>query len=184
MHFLYRHCGLISYLYLVNSLDSDFMSYLTERAWSPLMSWGLSDPPAALAHRVGQIIVRNPLHGTFLVFQCNCEVRILGSLRAWDRWPYSASVLSKNAHPSASGQLILGLKKTRWGGPFLWMSIFSFMLGFTIFEMSASFCLFRFLDRWNLSTHFRSSASINYRNFGSYPTQFLRVVTNPVLFLT
>lgn len=68
MHFLYRHCGLISYLYLVNSLDSDFMSYLTEEPGLLLCPGVSSDPPAALAHRVGQIIVRNPLHGTFLVF--------------------------------------------------------------------------------------------------------------------
>lgn len=96
MHFLYRHCGLISYnLYLVNSLGSDFMSYLTKWAWSPPMSWGslwsscCPCPQGWPNHR------EKSFAWHLIGLQCNCEVRILGSLRAWDKWPYSASVLSK-----------------------------------------------------------------------------------------
>lgn len=52
-----------------------------------------------------------------------------------------------NAHPAYLQGNLLGLKKdqiTNKGGPFLW--IFRFYIGFTFFEVSAPFCLFRFLD--------------------------------------
>ena len=66
MHFLYKHCGLISYnLYLVNSLGSDFMSYLTKWAWSPPMSWGslwilLLPLPTGLAKSSWEILCMAP----------------------------------------------------------------------------------------------------------------------------
>lgn len=69
MHFLHRCHGLIGYnLYLVreSGFESRPCHILLHEPGSCLCPGGLSDAPAALAHRVGHIMVRNPLHGTLL----------------------------------------------------------------------------------------------------------------------
>lgn len=88
-----------------------------------------------------------------------------------------------NAHPAYLQGNLLGLKKdqiSNKGGPFLW--IFQFYIGFTFFEVSAPFGLFRFLDPWILNTHLRSSSPNQLQQLGSYPTTVSEIADEPSSF--
>lgn len=140
----------------------------------PPVSWGLPDAPAALAHMVDQIMVRDSLHANHLiVVQCilkseNLSSEGLGTI-------VLTPCLCAECSPRLSPRQLLGLEKeqiTSKGRPFLWISVFQLYTGFPVFDVSAPFCPFRFLDPQILNAHFRSPSPNPSQQLGSCSTSF------------
>lgn len=165
-------------LYLVNRLwvQISLVSHITKWAWLSLVSWGLSNASIALAHRVGQIIVGNPFHGTSL-----SPIQLWGwktwCLKSWGELALLYSVL--NVHLACLQTNLLDLEKeqvTSTGGLFPWMLVFQFYIGFPFFEVSAPFWSFRFLYLWTLYVHCRSSSPSLSQQLGRCPTMVSKIV--------